>query len=832
MKTELFDFQQDALEKLRLKLNQARLGASPDTPQAIAFSAPTGAGKTIVMTALFEQILFGEHDLAAQPDAAILWISDMPELNEQTRLKVEAMSSRIRSNQLVTIDTGFDTERLAGGCIYFVNTQKLGTDKLLTRGSDIRQFPIWETFTNTAREAPKRFYVVIDEAHRGMNRGAKAQTAQSIMQRFILGSDKDGLCRMPMVLGISATPKRFEQMLEGTDHTVHKVPVPPKDVRASGLLKDRILIHYPEAESQAQMALLAQAAREWQAMDGAWNAYCATQKESRVYPILVVQVEDGTESNLTRTDLSAAISTIEDAIGRKLNEGEIAHTFNDEGDLAINGHKLRREDASRIQETKSIGVVFFKMSLSTGWDCPRAEIMMSFRPAQDHTYIAQLLGRMVRSPLARRIESQAGLNDVHLYLPRYDREAVDAVIEDLKNHDDVPPADAGTPAELVTLQRQPGTEDIFAAVGDLVTYQVDAVRKQPALRRYIKLARTLTHDGIADDVLQEAQEAIVEWLDAEIKRLKASTDFDAQVKRLTGVNLKTVQFAYGSGAAEESDAWAVEAAQADIDRQFETAGRLLGEGLHQTWWKANADADNPGETKIDLLVLAADRPALDVIQEQAAAAFDTLYANHQRAIRKRPEKLRARYRRLRAAATEPEALSWELPETLGFKRSKKAPMYDRHLYVEDGGVFRADLAGWESGVINEELANPSVIGWLRNVERKPWALQIPYRVAGSVKPMYPDFLVVRESEDGYLFDILEPHDSTRDDNHSKAVGLAEFTDRHEDLFDRVQLIREAQGSDGQRYFARLDMGDVPTRKAVRAVESNAQLNTVFEEFAR
>ena len=42
---------------------------------------------TIVMTALFEDIFFGEPGLEAPADAAALWISDMPELNEQTRLK-------------------------------------------------------------------------------------------------------------------------------------------------------------------------------------------------------------------------------------------------------------------------------------------------------------------------------------------------------------------------------------------------------------------------------------------------------------------------------------------------------------------------------------------------------------------------------------------------------------------------------------------------------------------------------------------------------------------------------------------------------------------------
>ena len=46
---------------------------------------------------------------------------------------------------------------------------------------------------------------------------------------------------------------------------------------------------------------------------------------------------------------------------------------------------------------------------------PRAETMMSFRSAQDYTYIAQLLGRMIRTPLARRIASDAELNNVSLF---------------------------------------------------------------------------------------------------------------------------------------------------------------------------------------------------------------------------------------------------------------------------------------------------------------------------------------------------------------------------------------------------------------------------------
>jgi type III restriction enzyme len=102
--------------------------------------------------------------------------------------------------------------------------------------------------------------------------------------------------------------------------------------------------------------------------------------------------------------------------------------MHDCGDMDLGGRRVRRVDASRIDEDKGIGVVLFKTSLSTGWDCPRAEVMMSFRRAEDHTYIAQLLGRMVRTPLARRIERDAALNDVHLFLPYFDEAAVKAVV--------------------------------------------------------------------------------------------------------------------------------------------------------------------------------------------------------------------------------------------------------------------------------------------------------------------------------------------------------------------------------------------------------------------
>ena len=84
----------------------------------------------------------------------------------------------------------------------------------LSRHSDTRQYTIWETIENTAREKADRLYFIIDEAHRGMQ-GRQAGTATTIMQRFIKGSSEQNLSPIPVVIGMSATAERFNSLVAG-----------------------------------------------------------------------------------------------------------------------------------------------------------------------------------------------------------------------------------------------------------------------------------------------------------------------------------------------------------------------------------------------------------------------------------------------------------------------------------------------------------------------------------------------------------------------------------------------------------------------------------------
>lgn len=838
MKVTLFDFQKDALHQLRDKLTAARRFASTDNPQAIAFSAPTGSGKTIIMTALFEAILDQPDDELAWPldwtpqrDAVILWVSDMPELNEQTKLKIESKSDKVyRVHQLITIDAHFDAPQLQGGCVYFINTQKLAVNQPLTNRGDGRQHLIWETLTNTARAIPDRFYVVIDEAHRGMASGRGAKEAQTLMQRFLLGHPEVGLVKMPLVIGVSATPKRFLDLLEHAPHTVHKVAISAEEVRASGLLKDRILIHHPESPTTAEMGLLQEAARRWHQMTQAWQRYCQEEQAPTVWPILVVQVENGTDHQLTRTDLTAALDVIERVIGRRLNEGEVAHAMHDAGDLDVGGRRVRRVEASRIDADKEIGVVFFKTGLSTGWDCPRAEVMMSFRRAEDHTYIAQLLGRMVRTPLARRIEKDAALNDVHLFLPYFDTQAVQNVVAALHNQEDVPPAETGSSRELVVLQRRAGTEALFAALDGLVTYRVGAVRAQSPLRRYMAMARSLTLDGIDDEAWGQAKAQIVAWMTECVAALKATGEFDSVARAITQVGLRTLAVHNGTGVSEPQADYRIEASSVDIDRLFEEAGRVFSHGLQMEYWRAHAERDAV-DVKVEAIVLARHPTQMGELEKRAEQAFHALYDQHKKAIYQLKEHRRANYEKLRLATAEPAEVPWHLPQAIDFRRQPTDTLWERHLYVEGNGQFRAQLGTWEAEVLKEELANPAVVGWLRNLDRKPWSLEVPYMSGGEVRPMFPDLVIVRQVEGGYAIDILEPHRPDLDDNFEKAVGLAKFAERHGALFGRIQLIRQQSTAGGERYM-RLEINHTPTIKRLLLITSNPQLDAVFAELGK
>lgn len=434
MKLELFPFQRNALLKLRAELAEASGSYRRTlTPQVISYTAPTGAGKTIIMTSLIENVMHGDEIYPGMIDAIFVWLSDSPELNEQSKLKIDTKADKIRIDQCVTIsDDSFDQEFLEDGHIYFLNTQKLSRSSNLTKNGDNRTYTIWDTLKNTVNEKADKLVFIIDEAHRG-TQGREAAIATTIMQKFIIGSPEDNLPQMPLIIGMTATPERFNALVSGTTSTTRRIVTTAEEVRASGLLKDKIIITYPDTANN-DMAVLQAAASNWKEKCEHWHQYCYEQHYAYVNPIFVIQVQNNTGSGISDTDLDECLRIIEEYIGEKFRDGEVVHTFGQtQSTIAINGLNVNYVQPSSISDDRKIKIVFFKENLSTGWDCPRAETMMSFRRASDATYISQLLGRMVRTPMQMRIQVDDSLNDVHLYLPYFSSTTVKNVVDELQS---------------------------------------------------------------------------------------------------------------------------------------------------------------------------------------------------------------------------------------------------------------------------------------------------------------------------------------------------------------------------------------------------------------
>lgn len=110
--------------------------------------------------------------------------------------------------------------------------------------------------------------------------------------------------------------------------------------------------------------------------------------------------------------ISATIERFNDAM---------AHVFGDHAPIKLAAVTVPHIAPETVLDRTHIRVLFAKDAISTGWDCPRAEVLVSFRPAKDETHITQLLGRMVRMPLARRIPGNDLLDSVACVLPHFNR---------------------------------------------------------------------------------------------------------------------------------------------------------------------------------------------------------------------------------------------------------------------------------------------------------------------------------------------------------------------------------------------------------------------------
>ena len=822
MKLELKHFQEAAARDLLTKLDKARQSVRDGDLEAIILSAPTGSGKTITLAEVIDLTYGGGDGIPARPETVFLWLSDSPELNIQSKNKLLGACDHLPFHKMLTIDSeNFDEDYLLPGHVYFINTQLLGKDKLLTKEpGDRRNFTFWQTVNTTILRSPQDFILIIDEAHRGAN--ATDRNRKPIMQKFVLGSEADGLQPVPLVLGMSATPQRFTELLGATNRIQRPINIDPEDVRFSGLLKDWIIVRNPQTNVAADLSLLENAALTWKNFCKLWEQYCVRENEKDIIdPILVVQVEDGTENVLTRTPLNDVVRVIERQIGT-LGINEIVHCFQDQQEIQAGGRIIRKIEASRIQESPEVKVVLFKTALTTGWDCPRAEVMMSFRRAQDPTSIAQLVGRMIRTPLARRIGTDEVLDTVELFLPHYDTQALEEVLKRLRN----PEAEEGIPTRVETsaeaYPRNAALAHVFEHLKTIPTYSVSRVPKMGDVKRVLRLAGLLLHENINTNADEQMRDVLLSKLQ-ELRGdyAKNVADWGDVLRDGAEIEMDVTQVATGRMNVTASKTSRLLLSEENIDQIFDAAGRMLasGEGLHRSYWKRFHDKEMPNQAKVELFAIIRQPKTLPALEKLAQDEFARLWGAHKADIQQLPASIRQRFDALMQASGRAAEHDWELPQQIVEKKEGK--VWKHHLYSNSEGNFTAKLNGWETELLEAAMSKDDFVAWFRNVPRRDWALCVPYEFGGK-KPFFPDFVVIRKGAKGLLVDVLEPHDDSRTDTWAKARGLAEFADNHGILFDRLIIARK-KGNLWQ--FANIN--DKATRDKARKMQSSSDLESVF-----
>lgn len=435
MKYELIDFQKIAVEKLLRKMESMRRNYEEDgSLSAVTLTAPTGAGKTVISAAVAEGLFYGNDTYAGDDRAVILWLSDSPSLNEQTMKKFDAATDLLNgdvSMEAISADFAKNHTKLSPGHIYFLNRQLLGKGKKLTSEAEGgRSF--YDVLNATIEDDDIHLYLFIDEAHRGLGTGNDRGTSENANKTIysIIIDGQDGINKpMPCVVGISATPERFDNAMAGRKNRDMKaaVVVPVQDVKESGLIKDMIELRTPKKAADTKHQDLTQACVKLAFATKLWKEYCVENKIPVVVPLLIVQVED----KVSVDTLTALCSQIHKTLpGLNISEC-FANVFGEHEDIVTSVGNIPYVKPDDVSKRTEIRVLFAKDAISTGWDCPRAEIIYSRRKRTDPTYIAQLIGRMVRTPLARRVSVEE-LNTVSCYLPEYDAATVEHVVERLK----------------------------------------------------------------------------------------------------------------------------------------------------------------------------------------------------------------------------------------------------------------------------------------------------------------------------------------------------------------------------------------------------------------
>jgi hypothetical protein len=845
MKFTLKDYQNEAVFDVLDNLKKARKRWREDGDRhAFSLTAATGSGKTVMAAAVFEALFHSDDgfEFDRDPGAVVIWFSDDPSLNEQTRFRLIESSDRIRYTDLVVVENTFNRAKFDPGKIYFLNTQKLGKKSLLVRGHDIadaestfpsmrpdlRSFTIWDTIRNTIEDPALSLYLVLDEAHRGM--GKQNREKSTIVKRIING-EKD-VPGIPVVWGISATVERFNKAMEVATGrtTLPPVTVDATRVQESGLLKDTIALDIPdEATGNFDTVLVRRAADKLRESTQEWAAYTEQQDSGEaVFPLMVLQVPNKPNPK----DIGRALETIFQQ-WPEVTENNVAHVFGEHTTQQFGNYSVPYIPPQQVQDDTWVKVLIAKDAISTGWDCPRAEVMVSFRPASDQTYIAQLLGRMVRTPLARRIPGNDKLNSVECLLPKFDKETVETVIRTLRDGSGDSPPTGRILINPVEMKPNPAAPETVWQKFVTLPSQTRPVRGAKPAVRLTALAHELASDGLLSGAGGKAHAAMHQMLDAFIA--ERADVFDEKCKSVVTVEGRTIIADMVKGDTRD-EGFQAEADDAVIGDAFRRTARIISPDIARTYTIERAKRHSEVEDDFDEALIEAreDVAALHLMENlqvlfnaTAKKLADQWFDDYRDEIKRLPHDRQDSYRQIMALSTDPQDVDLAQPMSR-FEPTKAREAdglevsivtYKQHLLCDEQSLYPAELGVWEKSVLKTEMERDSFRFWYRNPDRPSQdSLGVAYKNEDDTRIVRPDFIFFAEDEGNVVVDIVDPHGFHLADALPKLKGLAYYAESHSEVFRRVEVVAEVNGK-----LRVLDLTRADVRKEIMGANSAEKL---------
>lgn len=825
MKFTLKTYQAEAVDDVLQTLGRAReLYQRDGVASSVSLSATTGAGKTVMAAAVIEALFWGSEKFDVQPDpgAVVIWFSDDPNLNEQTKDRLRQASEKFSYDQLWTIQHPFAQPKLDAHKVYFLNTGKLTKSSLLTRGfveeqpvfetmtreaaPDLQGWTIWETIANTINDDNLTVYMILDEAHRGFNTRATSDKP-TIVRRLVNGHA--GNPAIPIVWGISATIERFREAMaeaeaDASRRALPPIQVDPSRVQESGLVKDTIVLEIPNEAGNFDTVLVSRAAKKLRDSSARWERYAKSQGlPDAVKPLLVLQSPNTPDPEQIGYALDAILREIPELSGES-----VRHVFGEHTTQKFGTWEVEWIEPQRVETSTDVRVLVAKDAVSTGWDCPRAEVLVSFRPAKDQTHITQLLGRMVRNPLARRVPGDERLNSVDCILPFFDRTTAGKVAKFLSGALDELPGGQGKKVLLDGRELKPNAA-IPAAVWDawdaLPTMTLPRRGARP-VKRLVSLAQALSADRVRPGALAEVERTMHAVLDGLAVRYRS--ELETAMEEVWTVRGMAIAGRRSTGKLTYSD-FVERADDRAIRVGFEDAKKAFGADVAQSYVNHLAgddDEDDDGlrEAYVTVSGLSIVKEARQEVDREADRLAERWFAEHRVAIKDLSDDRQQAYEDIRSEATEPQLGELKRPRTRMEDYAVihedgqvgVAPLATRHLMSDETGQFPlSSLNEWEYDVVQAEVGRQSCRGWYRNPSRAAVdSLGVAYRdPVGNWRSMHPDFIFFNEVGGKVEVSIVDPHGHHLEDSLIKLQALADFAAEHGSAFHRIEALAKVNG---------------------------------------